>query len=184
MQPETSHPSGSRLLDFYRHAGPDTEGRSLHEIRAWNNARLEGVHDYIQWLFPTRQRSAFNASAPSVGAAEIATFQQDAKLRAELVASLRQMLAFYGFDYRENDAGKPVITTGPNWQARSAEWFYAGDHNLLRITRILDCLSTFELTGHAQAFLLALEAACDAAPGTIPSRTRDFWRGAVRVAQS
>ena len=64
-------------------------------------------------------------------------------------------------------------------ETRSREWFHAGDHNLLRITRILDCLNTLGQEPYARAFLGALDAVCDASPATIPRRTREFWRSAV-----
>ena len=172
--------AGSPLIRFYLGEGPDAEGRSLQEIRAWGYGRLEGVHDYIQWLFPTRQRSQFNPDAPELGGAEIQAFHEDARLRAALLDSLRQMLGFYGFAYREEGDGKPVIETAAAWPERSREWFVPGDHNLLRITRILDCLSTLGLPEQASAFLAALEAASAASPGAVPARTLDFWRRAVR----
>ena len=56
--------AGDPLLRFYRLEGPDARGRTLPEIWAWDAARLEGVHDYIQWLFPLPEPSAFNPHAP------------------------------------------------------------------------------------------------------------------------
>lgn len=179
MSNHPNSPESSPLLRFYLGEGPDTEGRFLREIRAWNFDRLERVHDYIQWLFPTRQRSQFNPDAPDLGEPEIRAFREDTRLRSALLDSLRQMLGFYGFAYRE-EGGKPVVETAANWPERSREWFAPGDHNLLRITRILDCLSTLGLPEQAGAFLRALEAVCVASPGSVPARTLEFWRGAVR----
>ncbi len=169
---------GSPLIQFYLGEASDSEGRYLRDIRAWNHARLEGVHDYIQWLFPTRQRSQFNANAPTLGPEEIRAFQADERLSAEVVTSLKQMLAFYGFGYRE-EAGEPVIEPADDWPDRQEEWFHPSDHNLLRITRILDCLSTLGLSGHAQALLEALETVCAETPGVVGRRTLEFWRDAV-----
>ncbi len=42
----------SQLTDFYRGTGTDAEGRTLAEIWAYSDAELEGVHDFIQSLFP------------------------------------------------------------------------------------------------------------------------------------
>ena len=129
-------------------------------------------------MFPTRQASQFNWNAPTLDDETIRAFRVDDRLRAALLDSLRQMLDFYGFALRDEN-GAPVIETAANWDARQREWFHAGDHNLLRITRILDCLNTLGLEAHARAFLRALDAVCDAAPGTIPPRTQKFWRAAV-----
>src|SRR5687767_9226697 len=45
-----SHPM-SRLTEFYRGAGTDNWGRSLAEIWAFSDDELEGIHDFIQWMF-------------------------------------------------------------------------------------------------------------------------------------
>ena len=176
---QNPEPAGtSPLVRFYLGEGPDAEGRFLREIRGWGEARLEAVHDYIQWLFPTQQRSRFNPNAPEVTTADVKAFRGDGRLRAELVASLRQMLDFYGFSYEEED-GQPIIEMGDEWEEKSENWFHVGNHNLLRITRMLDCLSTMGLGGHAQSLLEALETVCEEEPGTVGDRTLDFWRGAV-----
>ena len=57
-------PADDALLRFYRLEGADARGRTLAEIWSWDAARLEGVHDYIQWLFPLPEPSAFNPQAP------------------------------------------------------------------------------------------------------------------------
>jgi Opioid growth factor receptor (OGFr) conserved region len=46
--------------------GVDSEGRKLAEIWAWDFEELECAHDYIQWLFPLMEVSAFNPDAPLV----------------------------------------------------------------------------------------------------------------------
>ena len=168
----------SPLIAFYLGEDTDSRGRWLRDLRAWNARQLEDVHDYIQWLFPTRQRSQFNMSAPTLDDATVRAFRSDDRLRAALLDSFRQMLAFYGFQFREEN-GPPSIETAADWETRRRQWFHAGDHNLLRITRILDCLTTLGLEDHARTFLRALDAVCDAAPATIPGRTREFWRSAV-----
>ena len=178
MHSDLQPAAGSPIIRFYIGQDTDAEGRHLRDIRTWNDARLEGVHDYIQWLFPTRQRSQFNRNAPTLGPEEIRAFRGDERLRQELIASFQQMLRFYGFSYRE-EAGEPVIETGENWDERQEEWFHPSDHNLLRITRILDCLSTLGLSGHAQAFLETLEEVCADSPGVLGRRTLEFWRDAV-----
>ena len=58
-------PGSDRLVNFHR-GGRDSEGRTLPGILAWDDDRLEAVHDYIQWVFPTRRPSGVNAAAPLV----------------------------------------------------------------------------------------------------------------------
>src|SRR5690348_63214 len=83
------------VVAFYS-GGRDTEGRTLEQILEWNDDLLEGVHDYIQWLFPTRQPSGVNRSAPLVTDGTVRMFQTDPALRDRLRDALDRMLAFYG----------------------------------------------------------------------------------------
>ena len=48
------------LVAFYRDGARDDEGRTLAEILAWDDDRLEEIHDFIQWLFPLPERSGAN----------------------------------------------------------------------------------------------------------------------------
>ena len=45
-----------------------TSGHTLSEILSWSDDRLEAVHDYIQWLFPTGLPSGVNPAPPLVSA--------------------------------------------------------------------------------------------------------------------
>ena len=53
-----------QLVGFYRGTGPDTAGRTINEVWAFDHDQLERQHDYIQWLFPTDQPSEFTPDAP------------------------------------------------------------------------------------------------------------------------
>ena len=166
------------LVRFYRGEDTDSEGRLLREIRSWDARRLESVHDYIQWLFPLRTFSRFNPDAPILDDEVVGCFLADEALRAELLASFQQMLVFYGFDYREQN-GSVTITPAPDAPARQRHWLNPGNHNLLRITRILSCLSTLGLRPQAEAFLAALEDVYSRNGPVIGTRTMNFWRDAV-----
>ena len=175
MQERQSDPKASRLVQFYAGGGTDAAGRSLGEILAWPDARLEAVHDYIQWLFPLPEPSGFNARAPLLTRADAAAFAADPVLRDRLDQAFARMLAFYGF--RHTEAG---VAADPAGEARLLAWATPGNHNLLRITRILRALTLLGLGDRAQAFLGALmrlcEGPCGARIGTTSPR---FWRAAV-----
>ena len=55
--------------------GADDDGRTFDEILGWDDARLEMVHDYIQWIFPLPERSGANPWAPVLDAATIAAIR-------------------------------------------------------------------------------------------------------------
>src|SRR5262245_25032496 len=155
MDNETRASADDTLVKFYRGEHPDSSGRWLREIRSWGYDRLERTHDYIQWLFPMRSRSQFNPDAPTLNEALIREFRHDERLRGELALSFRQMLAFYGFLLREGEGGMSVERSS-EWSARSRNWLAPGNHNFLRITRILTSLRILGLSDEADAFLVAL----------------------------
>ena len=166
------------LLRFYT-GGTDDRGRTLDDILAWDNARLEAVHDYIQWLFPLPEPSAFNMSVPRLSAQDIAAFRDDPALQGRLLAAFRRMLEFYGFELGGDDA-KPEVSEARGPAAQARVWLTPGNHNMLRITRVLRCLTLLGLFAHARAFLAALERLYGAgAASAIGPVTMRYWRDAV-----
>jgi len=163
----------SALLRFYRHAGPDHRGRTLDEIRAFGTDRLEGTHDFIQWLFPLPEPSGANAHAPILATADVEAFLAEPALRDELRRSLDVMLAFYGL---ERDGVR--IGRGANYAQRSSEWIER-PHNFLRISRILRSLSLLGCAPQARALLGCLEAIFSENADAIGSRTLGYWRRAA-----
>jgi hypothetical protein len=175
MTPATESP----LVSFYRGTGRDGEGRWLAEIRQWPDERLEYRHDYIQWMFPLTERSQFNYGAPVLDEGAIAAFLQDARLRAELFESLKRMLVFYGLEWHES-----AVRRTERFAERALDWVTAGNHNQLRITRILKCLRLLGLADEARAFFDCLAAVYEeertkARPG-ISAVTFRFWSDALR----
>jgi hypothetical protein len=164
------------LLRFYKGAGADASGRRLDDLLAWDDLRLEAVHDYIQWLFPLPDVSRFNPDAPILTAAEAEVFRSDAKLRSAVSRAFDRFLTFLGF---ARDGAR--IARGSHFARRAETWLTPANHNYLRITRILLCLGYLGLAEQAMAFLAALEDVAAGEGGTvIGSRTLTFWRDAVR----
>lgn len=92
------------------------------------------------------------------------------------------MLEFYGFEFGGDDARPEVLDArGPAAQTRA--WLTPGNHNMLRITRVLRCLTLLGLTAHAHAFLAALERLYGAgAASAIGPVTMHYWPDAVVVS--
>ena len=65
-----------KLIGFYSGKGTDDRGRRIDEIWSFSHEELEAVHDYIQWLFPLAERSAFNPGAPLLDDETIARFRE------------------------------------------------------------------------------------------------------------
>lgn len=166
----------SALVQFYAGTGTDARGRRIGDIWQWDDTALERVHDYIQWLFPLPDASLFNDSAPLLSRADIAAFAARAELRGNLRRSLARQLAFYGFAL---EAG-PHVARGANFAARAANWLTRGNHNFLRLTRILRSLALLGLDAEARALLGALEEVYRAGGAdAIGERSLNFWRNAV-----
>jgi len=166
----------SPLVRFYAGAAPDAHGRMITDIWAWSDEALEEGHDFVQWLFPLPEPSAFVDDAPLLTPADIAAFAADASLRETLRRSFRRMLDFYGFVL---EAG-PRVEPAPEFAAKSASWLKRFDHNYLRFTRILRALTLLGLRPEALAFLATLEAVHrHYGKELIGDRALGFWRNAV-----
>lgn len=166
----------SWLIGFYRGTNPDFLGRWLKDIWTWDYDRLESVHNYIQVLFPNAEPSMFNSQAPLLDAETIAAFHQDAELRANLRRSLDLMLGFYGLERTEDGKG---IRPAESFVLRAVNWLAPGDHNYLRLTRILKCLRALGLPEDALALFACLEDLYHRYPREIGEETFAYWQDAI-----
>jgi hypothetical protein len=163
------------IIEFYRSAAADGEGRRLDEILAWDYIRLELIHDFIQWLFPLPEPSQFNDDAPVLTSKQIQLFHADASLRENLLRSTEKLLGFYGFE----------LVNEPRLEIKESDLFalrepvlYGGfNHNHLRVTRILRSLTILGLPEIAKLFLLRLNASDH--HGTLPQESLGYWSAAV-----
>lgn len=138
----------SPVVDFYR-------GSSVETVWADTDDRLERRHDYIQWLFPLPEPSRFSVTAPILTQADVAVFRGDVTLQDRVRRSLARMTLFF---------------------SRTRAWRRPHDHNHLRITRIIRCLTLLGMAPDAAGFLdWVLSEYPDA-----PASTRAYWSGALQ----
>ena len=167
-----------RLVDFFG-GGVDDQGRTHAGILAWDDERLELVHDYIQWIFPLPERSGANPRAPVLSAATIATIRGNPEMQARLRAAFLRMLAFYGFAWR----GEAVVE-GTGFAAAAQNWLHPENHNHLRLTRMLRSLRVLGLEQEATMLWRMLKDVSrqggDAGRPRITDRTLAFWDEALR----
>jgi opioid growth factor receptor-like protein len=169
-----------RVVAFYS-GDLDDSGRTLDEILSWSDEELELVHDYIQWVFPTTQLSAVNPSAPLVTEDTIRMFGRSDALRGRLLRALDRMLAFYGLRRRVSDGDVHIEIDADRFAERSRMWLRRGDHNHLRLTRIMQSLSALGLTAEAAALQRCLLEDISEGPGRgrISDETHELWLSAV-----
>lgn len=168
----------SALVAFYRGEGCDHRGRSLSDIHEFDFYELEFNHDYIQWLFPLPERSGANASAPLLSNDDIDRFQSDESLKMRLLRSFELMLRFLGLEPADANDAVSVIRA-QDFDERRQVWLHAGNHNFLRISRILRSLTLLGCSRDAFAFLECLEDIYAENPETIGKTTVGYWRRAV-----
>ncbi len=169
---------GLRIVAFYENSAPDDRGRFLDEILYFDDDALEYLHDYIQWLFPMRERSGANPTAPRLDNDAIEEFHTRSDLQIALRRSFDRMLAFYGLKW---DAERIVRS---NFFDNRNQWLTPGNHNHLRLTRILTAMRLLGDAPAASALFRSLEEleAEERKNGTnrISDRSFRFWADAAR----
>lgn len=143
---------------FLAGGGLDHRGRSLDDVLAFDDPKLEAVHDFIQWLFPLREASRAVPGAPVLTPAEADAIRRDPRAIAGLRRAGERMRAFYG----ATDA-----------------WLVRSDHNHLRITRIISALRDLAGEADARAFYAFATARSEAAGAPIDPGNLAYWRRAL-----
>ncbi|KAK8085450.1 hypothetical protein PG997_006721 [Apiospora hydei] len=187
--PRPTNQAMQRLVDFYDPSvmGTDVGDRTLSQILAWRDTRLESQHDYIQILFPLPEGSLFNEYSPVVDEEAFLYLRHDANagFKRTMRRALARMLSFYGFDitWDQDAAGQwaVAVTAKPSAeQDHFPRWVRRMDHNHLRITRILRSLRVLGLEDEARAFFAALCWTFDAYR-RIGDGSMKFWRRAMEL---
>jgi len=168
----------SALVEFYLGRGRTPQGHCLEEIWSFSTEQLESVHDYIQWLFPTRSPSRFQPLAPILDEATVKQFRHTESLQQAVLRSLEVMLHFFGLALQRCEVA-PTVSEDPRGQARRRAWQSPGNHNLLRLTRMIDSLHSLGLERYALSLYLYLEAAHRKHSQRIPYSSLVLWRKAA-----
>ncbi len=167
------------LVAFYRDGAPDDTGRTLAQILAWDDDRLEAVHDFVQWLFPLPEPSGANPAAPILDPAAIRTFHSSLAMQGRLRQSFDRMLRFYGLCRASTPAGI-VVERDPGFSERAKNWLWPMNHNHLRLTRILRSTLILGLGAESKALFHVLNGIYKEYPDRIPARTHAFWSSAAQ----
>ena len=187
----------SPIIKFYESTGTDDQGRTLDQILGWDFDELESVHNYIQWLFPLTDRSSANWNAPVLTQADIEIFQSSDVVRKNLLRSFSRMMSFYGFEVNQqgdaamqkrididsiNPGGnKPVfLQKSHEFPKRATNWLTRGNHNFLRLTRIMKSLRLANLDSYSLALFGELKKLYESGYGSIiGSNTFHYWKDAA-----
>lgn len=143
---------------FLAGTGRDGAGRTLAEVLAFDDARIEGVHDFIQWCFPLAEASRAVPGAPVLGKSEAEAIRADPAALAGLGRALDRMTRFY---------------------AETDGWLRPHDHNHLRITRIIAASHRLLGPQHAAAFHERVAQHNAAAGAPVAPDSLRYWRQAL-----
>ena len=144
---------------FLAGTGTDGAGRRLDGVLAFDDIRIEAVHDFIQWCFPLPEASRAVPGAPVLARGEADAIRGDPKALAGLRAALVRMRRFYGDTDR---------------------WLAAHDHNHLRITRILTAIGDLAGSDEAQDFHAFVTGRNASAGSPINPDSLRYWAAALQ----
>lgn len=144
----------SAIVDFLTGAGPDGAGREIFGVLALDDSAIEATHDFIQWLFPLRERSGASPNAPTLTEQDVAVIRGSGLAEAALAAATDRMAIFY---------------------LRNGHWLTGSDHNHLRITRIIKSLRLLRGDEAADAFRDLILARVAEAGSPVGAPTLGFW---------
>ena len=184
------------LLQFYTGQKKDHRDRSISDIWAFDYETLENKHDIVQMMFPSNRLGNFFQAWvmgvpqnkiiwPQLQSKDIEIFRgvtvTGRRLRANMLRSFETMLGFYGFRYDLSNPNKVTIERGGNFEQRRKVWLNKGNHNFLRIDRILNSLKMVGLEKYAAIFFNALKKLHDEYANVIDaSDSFSFWKNSVQ----
>ena len=141
----------------------------------FSDEELEGIHDFIQWMFPLRQPSQFDPDAPLLTDDDIAQFHSDPKLGVNLLRSFGVFLTFLGLRF-ENER----VQKAPDFEAKKGVWLYP-NHNWLRISRVLESIRVLGLKKPGRAFFDFLKTYRESGQSGITAESFRYWEKATKA---
>jgi hypothetical protein len=164
----------SKIIKFYEKLGNDDYGRSLDQMQHYDYEQLEHNHDYIQWMFPLREKSRVNLSAPVITDKDILYIRQSDAIKQNMLVSKMVITDFWGIskEYSEDKyyARKDHLKT----------WLTPMNHNFLRVTRVLKSLILFDLRNEAEHLFKCLEEIRNDGNQNIIGESFFWWEKAIK----
>ena len=133
---------------------------SCNEFRTASNNDLEKYHDFIQAVFPNLEKSS--CENPDLylnkNLKKWQDLMQDLEIRLKIQENLRlnliRILTFFGFEVTLGDSSKIIKLKAKT----DGVAFKSGNHNGLRLTRVLICLKIFGLNREHQLIINSIKS--------------------------
>jgi len=155
------------IESFYCLQSPDNLGRKLSDYWAADDEWLENTHNYIQWMFPLQEKSAFNMNSPILSEEDRLKCIWNEEVYNNLCTSFNTMTVFYG------------LWRTTNHSPRIQRWVTPGNHNFLRMTRILKSCMLLGAEPQARFLFRRLEEIYKDHSEIITGKAMNFWCDAV-----
>lgn len=136
----------------------DNLGRRVTDYHNKDHDWFESEHDFIQWMFPTDRPSKFNPFSPLVNENDIESFHADMDAQYHLMVS---------------------FTLYKDFLFNTHHWRHDGNHNNLRITRVIECLRLFWPEQPALALSFYMDVMRLTKDSDIGEVTRGYWLEAL-----
>lgn len=155
------------VIDFFCGISKDSAGRSIEQILKFDETDIENYHDFIQWIFPTVEKSLHNFEAPVISNNFRNILSINPIALCNFCKTCKLFINFIGFDCEDN-----TIVVKEN----APMFFDRPEHNLLRITRVLNSLNQLGKTSCSQKLFLVLESIYIKYPDKVPIISFTFWK--------
>lgn len=158
------------FVKFFTRQENDYLGRSLWDLIHLDDNQLENQHNVIQILFPLFEPSHAVPDAPILTAEIVEEFRDNCLAKYNLQRAFWRFIDFYGFDQNT------LVHDDSNNQ-----WLTPGDHNYLRISRIISCMTILGLPSLSQVMYDAVTLVYNNPKYTdvIGSKTYQYWTEAL-----
>lgn len=144
---------------FFRNESKDDLGRYFARIQHMSKFELEVNHTYIQRAFPLQEVSVHDRRAKAITDEEIEAIKKDRIAMGNIIFMVSVMEDFFGLPY-----------TG-----KKPRFFKKGNHNYLRVTRILKFLKMMDMTEEYERFKSEIRTLCDSFPEEVTKENLLHW---------
>ena len=159
------------LLKFYKNEAKNNRGVALEDIWSYSDVQLERKHNYVQWLFPTDDKSSFNWSSPVLSREDVEMLRNDETIMKNFRKSLEIMMSFYGFELSDNS-----VVFADNFEMKAKNWITPNNHNYKRISRILRFLTIFEFDDIKMSLVKILDKVYERCGDMIGDKSYRIWK--------
>lgn len=159
------------LIRFFKNEETDSKWRYHQNILQFTDEQIEYNHDFIQWIFPTIEKSQFHPDSPTIDKRFKERFQKDELAKYNYCKSCQLYLNYIGF-HCENGNIQCI---------KSGRIYELPFHNQLRITRMLNSLNQVGNNQCSVNVYQALMKEIRSDSDGIDERTLKYWKNTQKV---